>query len=416
MKFFLFLAFFNLFEKASVGTLPSKPALTVDKTIVYADSSFTRPSKETLKSGEVLEILEQSAVEHPDKDKKQQFFWFKVKSKNNKTGWVFGDRLAVLAKNDFLEVEIDKFLQKKISLGVDFEDATIWLGSIVGHDAEEFHEGFYGETYLIVSSPKGKNSFVRVGKESFQGEIQLLQLFFQDITNDGHAELIFELSSTDHTERFVSRNLEIHSFQTGGLTKIFDENLTLLGANRMPTPCLFKHIEIDDKTIRIEYLDFVSTSQYTLPYPHEIQSQTQEECVEFVTYSYAWSNRNHKIDLLYEESRTAPYVTPLNYGVSVRTTPAVSGEVVSILSEGDKLLVIKQFDKLSKNNAGTVQAEAYLYVRTPDKKYGYVAASKVTWLRMKHADVLGAYARNTPLMKLDWKYEGSFVRMLTKAK
>jgi hypothetical protein len=416
MKFFLFLVLSSFFEGTSVGILPSRPALTVDKSVVYADSSFSRPSKETLNGGELLEIIEQSKVEHPDKNKKQQFFWYKIKSKNNKTGWVFGDRLAVLQKNDLLELEFEKFQQQKQSFGTEYEDAVIWLSAVEGHDTEEYHEGFYSETYLVISSPKGKNTFIRVGKESFQGEIQLLQLFIQDITNDRYPELIFELSSTDHTDRFASRNLEIHSFQTGGLTKIFDENLTLLGADRMPTPCLFKHIEIDDKTIRIEYLDFVSPKEYSLPYPHEVESQTQEECVEYVTYTYAWSNRNHKIELLYDESRTAPYVTPLNYGVSVRTNPAVSGEVVSILSENDKLLVIKQFDKLSKNYAGTMQAEAYLYVRTPDKKYGYVAANKVNWVRLKHADILEAYARNTPLLKLDWKYDQSFVRIITKNK
>jgi hypothetical protein len=415
MIFFLFWAFFSSNEKAFVGILPSKPGLTVDKTVLYADSTLTRPTKETLKRGEILEILAQSAVEHPDLEKKQQFFWYKIKTKNNKTGWVFGDRFAVIQRIDALDAAIQKYQLQQLSLGTDFEGATIWFAAVEGHDTEEFHEGFYGETYLVVSSPKGKNTFVRIGKKSSQGEIKLLQLFFQDITNDMHPELIFEMSSSDHAERFESRNLEVHSLQNGLLSKIFDENLTLLGADLMPTPCLYKCAEIDEKTIRLEYLDFVSPKDYSLPYPHEIQSQTQEECVEAVTYTYAWSNRNHKIELLYEPSRTAPYVTPLNYGVSVRTTPAVSGDVVAILSENDKLLVIKQFDKLSKNYQGQMQAEAFLYVRTPDKKFGYVAASKVNWVRLQHAEILEAYAKNTPLLKTNWNYDFQFVRQLVKS-
>jgi hypothetical protein len=414
MKFFLFLAFINFFDKAFVGTLPLKPGLTVDKTVLYADSTLLKPTKEMLKSGELVEILAQSALEYPDKEKKQQFFWYKIKTKNNKTGWLFGDRLAILQRNDLLETSIEKFQKEQLSLGTDYDDATIWLAAIEGHDTEEYHKGFYSESYLIVSSPKGKNTFIRIGKKSTQGEINLLQLFFEDITNDNHPELIFEMSSNDHSERFESRTLEIYSLQNGGLSKIFEENMTLLGADLMPTPCLYKCAEIDEKTIRIEYLDFVSPQDYSLPYPHDIQSQTQEECLEAVTYTYAWSNRNHKIELLYEPSRIAPYVTPQNYGVSVRTTPAISGEVISLLSDGDKLLVIKQFDKLTKNSQGQLQAEAFLYVRTPDKKYGYVAASKVHWTRLRHAEILEAYARNTPILKTNWNYDFPFVRLLVK--
>jgi uncharacterized protein YgiM (DUF1202 family) len=414
MLLFLFLAFSTFLEGAFAGMLPSKQALTVDKTVIYADSSFTKPSKDLFKSGEILEILAQSEVEHPDLNKKQQFYWFKVQSKNNKTGWIFGDRLAIMQNNEQIELAAKKLHQQQKLLGADYNNVEIWVAAIEGHDTEEFHEGVYSETYLIVSNPKGRNHFIRIGKESFQGEINLKQLNFLDFTNDGYVEIIFEMASSDHSERFESRNLEIYSLQNGGLIQIFDENLTLLGADLMPTPCLYKCVEIDDKTIRIEYLDFVSSDKYSLSYPHDVQSQTQEECVEFVTYTYLWSNRNHKVELLYEPSRTAPNVTPLNYGVSVRSTPAVSGEVISILNEGDKLLVIKQFDKLSKDYRGELQAEAYLYVRTPDKKFGYVAASKVNWVRLKQAQILEAYAKNTPLLKMNWRYDFDFVRVIEK--
>ncbi len=396
--------------RAADAALPVSPALAVGTFYLFPDTSLSASTSEIVREGTLLEVLGRTAVEHLDKDQNQQFPWFFVKTPDGREGWVFGDGVAVLRPVEVLPENLRPFQRRPVSLGVGFEDAILWFAAIEGHDSKEYHHAFFGEYYIVATNASGRSTSLRHAGKSAQGETQLRQFFLHDLTGDGKPEIALETARREANEPTENRTLEVFSLQNLGLRRVFSENLTLTDANGLPAPALFKCVDLEPKTIRVEYVDYLPCARYSLNYPSNVGG-TQEQCIEFVTYTYSWNARANTFQILYEPTRTAPTAMPLNFGVSVRKNPALAGEVVGILTMEGRLTIIRQFDKISVEG-GTKKAEAYLYVRTPDGKFGYVAAGKVQWQRVRHAKILEAYGQKPPLVRQEWMFDFPFVRLL----
>ncbi len=416
-KFWLKIAAFCLPNwLVASALLPGSPAISVSRAYLFPDTSLSASTTEFVDEGTLLDILAQSATEQLDKDQNQLFHWFFVKTPDGRRGWLFGDGVARLQSAENLPENLRPLHRKSVALGRGFEDALLWFAALEGHDAKEYHLSFYGEYYLVATNAQGRCAFLRYATTSAAGETRLRQLFFKDFNADGHSDFALETSRRDlegnpDSYRDETRSLDIFSLQNSQFKRIFSEDLTLLDPDGLPAPSRFKCVDLEAKTIRVEYLEYLACDRAAQPTNAPPLSSAQEQCVQFVTYTYSWNVRAGAFQLLYEPTRVPPTVAPLNFGVSVRKIPALAGEVVGIFGTDDRLAVFRQFDKIVVEN-GQKKVEPYLLVRTPDGQFGFIAASKIQWLKTRHARLLEAYGQQPPLSRVGWSADLPFVRLL----
>lgn len=395
----------------AAATLPAAPAITVGTAYLFPDTSLSAATSEVVREGTLLEILHSTATESLDKDQNQQFRWHFARTADGRQGWLFGDGVALCRPADALPDGLRALHRQPVALGLGYENATLWFAAIEGHDSKEYHHVFFGEYYLVATNAAGRSVFLRYAGTSAQGETQLRQFFLQDLTGDGYAELTLETARREAGEDAENRALELFNLQNTAFQRVFSENLTLTDGSGLPAPALFKCVDLEMKTIRVEYVDYLPCGRAALPLGMEKSAEAgSEQCVEFVTYTYAWAPRSNAFQLLYQPTRAALAVVPLNFGVSIRAEPALAGEVVSLLTTSDRLAVVRQVDKITLER-GAKKAQSYLYVRAPDGKFGYVSAGKVQWQMTRHAPILEAYGQKTPLIRSQWRTDFPFVRL-----
>jgi len=132
-KWILFLACFGMFAPATQATdiiFKSRAATTLNSGTLYTDSTFSKPSSTYFKGGHLFEILGETTEEHTDDSENQKFKWFRVRSEDGQSGWIYGDGLAVIVPDDKVKGNLKDFHKKKYHFDNGFDQATLWVASI----------------------------------------------------------------------------------------------------------------------------------------------------------------------------------------------------------------------------------------------------------------------------------------------
>jgi len=371
-------------------SLPLRPGTALNKVILYPDSSFFAHSNTFYEEGTLFEVLQETHFEHEDEAQNQKFKWFQVKAPDDKIGWVYGDGLAVIVPAEDIVPALSSFHLRKFNFSDDLAATTIWVAGIEGKD--NFHEDdylnpLYKEYYLVLTSHLGKSYHIQFSGESAMGQSALREFMLKDLTADNIPELLLLKSNFDNERRFENRTLEIYAFQAGSITKVFEEQMGLMYANKAPSPALFKFIEIDQKTIRVAYVDYVACANYSMMLtPNELDKE-REKCIEYVTYSFVWQEARQTYQALYEESRTTVEGTLLPEKGFLRSEPTYLSEVVEKLAPKTTLKVVQHFEKIITQR-GEQKVVPYLYVQSPAGNYGYIHAKDVKLEVGEHATIL----------------------------
>ncbi len=401
----------SLLAKADTAAqiiLQKKSAISVSPVRLYADSTFSKTTEITFTEGELFEILGETVKEHLDNTQNQTFKWFKIKALNGKTGWIFGDNLAVVLNESSIDIRLKPWNKKEAHFDNGFEKALIWFGSVEGHD--EKNKGInpaYKEFYLIITNDKGKSVSLNLSNINESGKKTLESIYFQDVTNNKIDDIIIQTNTLPSDKNLAERDLEIYTFKAGGLSKIFEERLALNWEDDVPSPAFSKFIDIEGSEIRVAYVDYVPCEKYSLGLSTDVRSKTMERCLEYVTYSFVWDNGKKAFEPFYKESR-APVSGIVTKKVTLNKGPSVSSEKLAIIPVDDKVLIIKHFDAL-KSEKGVKKVENWLYVKHPSGVYGYMNADDLVFKNVEHAPVLKNYYSKTPLLKQDWKSDAPFV-------
>ncbi len=398
-------------DTASQIIMNRRAAVTVSPVRLFADSSYTQQTETTFTEGELFEVIGESTFEHFDNTQNQTFKWYKVKSATGLTGWIFGDNLAVVLPEYLVDAPLLPFYKKSAHFDNGFEKATVWVAGTNGHDVKDpkapKYNPTYKEFYLVVTNERGKCVVLNYANASETAKKDVQSLYFQDLTENKIDEIIMETSSLPVGRTVAERTLEVYSFQSGALSKIFEERLTLLWEKDVPSPALSKFVEIEGSTIRVAYLDFVECEKYTLGLPTDFRSKTQERCLEYVTYSFVWDRTTRQFRELYKPSRRTVQAVA-NQSFMLKKAPTLSSENTVLIQPEDRLQVIKHYENVKLENRKKV-VETWLYVKHPSGIFGYIPANQLTFKSTEHAAILKAYYEKSPLMKQDWHTANRFI-------
>jgi hypothetical protein len=412
--FILFFAHLIYVRAESVAQIimQKRAAVTVSPIRLYADSTYSKSTNTTFSEGELFEILGETKLEHFDNTQNQTFRWYKVKAMNGTVGWIFGDNLAVVMPERYVENNLKSFYKKEYNFDNGFEKAIVWVAATEGHDdkysGKTFLNPAYKEFYLVITNDKGKCSFLNYANVSETGKKDLQSVHFQDVTDDKIDEIVIETNSLPTGRSMDERTLEIYSFKGGTLAKIFDEELSLSWSDDVPTPAFSKFVEIEGSTIRTAYVDFKSCEAYSLKsVSFEKNVKTEERCMEYVTVSQVWDKKAKAFKPLYAESRS-PVVAYARDAALIKATPALSSATQGGMRPDDRLTVVKHFENITVEKNKT-KIETWLFVKHPSGIYGYVLANKLKFKNMEYADLLEQYYKNPPFEKKDWVSDMPFV-------
>ncbi len=412
-----FITFANLAKADSVSQiiLQKRAAVTVSSIRLYSDSSYAKSTDITFTEGEFFEVIGETVREHFDNSQNQTFKWYKVRSLSGEIGWIFGDNLAVVMPERFVDYTLKPFYKKEAHFDNGFEKSVVWVAAVDGHDdkhkASAFLNPSYKEFYLVVTNERGKCSILNYANVNESVKKELKSFYFQDVTDNNIAEIIIETSSNPTGKSLDEHVLEIYSFKAGTLSKIFEERLTLTWEDDLPSPAFSKFVEIEGSTIRIACVDYVACEKYGLGFPTDNRSKTQERCLEYATCSYMWDKINRVFKPLYKESRTVITAVP-KQSIALKKSPSLSSEVVSIIQPTDRIQIIKHFDDIVVEK-GVKKVRNWFYVKHPSGVLGYVAANEVVFKNSEYTTILKNYYEQTPLLKSDWKPETTFVKVIS---
>ena len=387
---------------------------SLNKINMYADSSYSNYTNVFFQQGELFEIIGETFYEHEDDSQNQKFKWFNIKSSDGKTGWIFGDGIAVILEDQKLQQSYQSFHKKKMTFSSGFEKAVTWIGEIKGHDnfhEKEYLNPIYEETYLIVTNDRGKSVFVNIAGKSEMGTTSIVNMRLLDLTNDGAPEIIMESNRFAAGDNMDVKSIVIQSVQAGTMVEILNEVMTLEYSEQIPSPAFSKYIEVVDETVRVAYVDYIPCSDYGAVNNVVATSKTMERCMEYVTYTYVWNERRSSFELIYPETRDYIVGGCKLPNVSVYKEPSMSSQRILEITPFTKLKVIKHFETIGKNS-GTKRITPFFLVRLTNGKEGFVKAAEIGIVNIEHADLLNRFYNNPPLSKTDWKAENSFLKIV----
>ncbi len=396
-----------------VGTLS---AIQIDQTsatalntvTLYGDSTFIQHSDYEYKEGAFFKIIGETYYEHPDADQKQKFKWYKVETSDKQIGWIFGDGLAVYVPFNDLDPVLQPYHRKKVSLGNGFDNAMTWVGAIHGRDnfhAQDYMNPLYNEYYLVVTNHRGNSVLMKCSGESVRGETFVQKVEARDITNDGFPEFIVQRRTANVGSVLDEREIEVFSMKAGILSSVFHEHMTLNYEPDVPSPALYKQIEIENQSIRISYVDYVLPNRYKQDHQLGHIYTRKERCMEYVTAYYTWDKRTKTFKNLYGESRMALQGGLWSGSFSIKEKPLFSSPTVDQIKEKEVVTIIKHYEEYAVEGGQKV-INNWFYVKTSNGKYGYVPAKKLGFIQIEHANLLNQYYLNPPIAKSEWKTDG----------
>jgi len=391
-----------------------KVGTSLNKVSLYADSSYTKYTNVFFEQGELFEILGETFFEHEDDSQNQKFKWYKIKSSVGKTGWIFGDGIAVIINDTEVNKAYQPFHKKKTNFSSGFEHSVTWIGQIMGHD--NFHEKdylnpIYEETYLIITNERGKSVFANIASQSEMGKTSVVNMQLLDLTNDEAPEIILESNRFAAGDNLHVKSFVIYSVKAGTMVEVFNEVMTLEYSAQIPSPAFSKFIEVIDGAVRVEYVDYISCDKYMAAKNVKMTNEAMERCLEYVTYTYIWNERSKSFKLMYPETRDYIVGGSKRPNVSVYKEPSNSSSTLMQITPFTKLKVIKHFETIDKYS-GSKKVVPYFLVRLTDGKEGYVKAADIGIVYIEHADLLNQFYNNPPRSKTDWKSDKSFLKIM----
>ncbi len=385
-------------------TIDQTSATALNQVRLYKDSSFVEPTRIFFKEGDVFNIIDESLLQHPDADQKQKFKWYKIKSSNGDIGWIFGDGLAVFVAQQELNHIFQPFHQKKVKLSSGFENATTWIASIQGRDNFHQHDymnPLYNEYYLVATNHRGRSVLMKCAGESARGETLIQRISCRDITGDGYEEFIIQRSTLNNGSHIEEKEVEIFSMKAGTLASIFLEHMSLAYEVNVPSPALYKFIEIENQSIRVSYIDYMPCQDYSQNCETDARFKKSERCMEYVTTYYNWDKRTKTFKNLYGSATMAIQGGVWKTGTALKKEPQNQSATISYLRKDQSLTIIKHYEKYVVEQ-GQKKIKNWFYVKDAEGIYGYIPAEKTGIASVEHADILNLYYSNPPLSKLTW--------------
>ncbi|MEM8906930.1 MAG: hypothetical protein AAGD05_03710, partial [Bacteroidota bacterium] len=372
---------------------------------------FTKPSDTFFKGGHLFEILGETVLEHADDAENQKFKWFHVRSSDGQQGWIYGDGLAVIVPDNEVKAKLQHLHKQRQVFNNGFEKAITWIASIKGRDnfhKQDYLNPPYEESYIVITNERGRSVHINVGGTNARGAYDLRQVELFDATGNQVSEVIIQTSSLPVGSTVENRNLEIYAFQGGTLSKVFEERMTLNYADDLPSPALFKHVEVAPKTIRVAYVHYPECKDLKIKLNPKVRSRKEERCLEYVTYTYLWDERNAQYKTLYEANHS-PVKGGLRFaGIYLQEKPSVAAKRIKLLQRTDELQILKHYEKFIRQGQ-TTKMVPYFFVRLKSGEQGYVLADKVGFINLEHGEVLGDYYHQPPINKADWKHATPFL-------
>lgn len=391
--------------------LQSRVATPLNGLSLFPDSTFEKQAKGRLQIGELLEVLDETVLEHEDASQNQKFKWFKVRSLKGKEGWVYGDGLAVIITPNKLHPKLKPIHQKRYQFDNGFEKSIAWIGGLEGRD--NFHEKDflnppYKEYYLVITNDRGNCVFVNHSSENARGKMTPRHILFHDTTGDGVSELLLQTSSFAAEGDFENRTFEIYSFQSGGFNRIFEERMSLALGSNQHSPALFKFVEVDEQIVRVAYVDYLSCEQYHQSIDFGDFQKSKEYCMEYVTYTYSWNERTKQYRMIYKESYTAPVLGARRDNLVIKSEPSIMGKPIATINRSDRMELIKQHNRTTLKN-GVKKSAPFFYVKLKDGRSGFVEASQIGFIDIEHAQILNDYYQSKEDEIKKWKSTRHFL-------
>ena len=394
----------------------NRAATAISKVTLYPDSSFLKHSNIAYPPGTLFEVLGQSVEEHEDNLQNQKFRWFEVKTIDGKTGWIFGDGLAVILSEKDIAPLLLPFHKKKQSFNNGFEQSMLWIAGLQGKDnfhQQDYLNPIYKELYIVITNHLNRSVHINYASESARGEVKVESIDFKDITDNNIAEVIIQQNLYAPNLPIIERTLSIYGFQAGTLVKTLEERLSLKSDIHRPSPALYKFVEINKQSIRVAYMDYMNCKKYQQAHVYSSLPSAQEYCLEYVTYTYFWSEKTKKYDLLYGESRIAPMGKIKKTVAFLLQQPFANAPTLDALPQNTPFTLIKECSTLTIENQQQ-QKKHYFFILLDSGKTGFIPADAISFGNIEHAALLEAFYTHPPKSLLHWQKDTPFVRFMDK--
>ena len=408
---FIVWSWISVTGNASDIIMENKAGTTLNPVQLFKDSTYEYPTGKSFLAGHLFEVIGETKKEYEDDSQNQKFKWYQVKTPSGETGWIYGDGLAVIVKEQTVPPHLKHFHKQKFSFDNGFENATVWVAAINGRDnfhKQDYLNPPYSEKYLVITNHNNRSVHINIGGINARGSYEVGSATLTDATGDGISDFVLQINSKVIGKATENRKLIIHSFQAGNLKKIFEESLNLTYGKDLPSPSLYKHVEISDKIIRVAYPDFIDCENYQQPYETQNINSELEQCLEYVTYTLQWNEGLDLYQPIYETSRTPIFAKIKYVGLTLLEKPNIESRRYKQLDPNSNLIVIKHYERIATTGSQKHQM-TYFLVQAPTGEQGYILADKLNFQETEHADLLEKYYLNPPNKKTNWNSAKSFV-------
>ena len=360
-------------------------AVAVNKFILFPDSTFYKQSNITIAEGETFEVINETKLLHEDDAQLQEFKWYQVKLKSGKTGWAFGNNIAIFDTQMNNEEKISTETEAKLSYN--FHNAKLWKASIRGRDSKSATKKGYVEKYLVFTNGFKQSRFIQIGREQVEGKSWAENVQMADLNSDGFEEVIIELKSQGTMSESINQYLEIFTMKHDAMQSIYSEKINLGRRSKNISPVNQKFFDVEEGSIRVAYIDYFDCSD-----------SFGGSCMEYVTYSYAWDKSKQAFETLYEPSRTSPVVKPKSNNLYLYPGPGLYQKVGTVGTR-ETLKVLGQEVKHYKVGS-LVEKKIFFYVETAWGKKGFIESHNVEFIENDYSDALNSYYQH-PSMNTD---------------
>lgn len=403
---FAILLFNSLF--ANSQEINSNSAVALNAFTLHSEASFTTHSNEVVKEKNLLTILEKSESLALNNYQNQEFHWYKIKTQDGREGYVFGDNIAILVDRSMKDLYSEHHLSKK-NLASNYPSATTWIAELSGFDAPEYGGEAYKELYMVFTNNFNRCEYIKLENIRSDGENKTEFLEFKDITGDGYEDVIRQTNSKSKEKDFNTKYLEIFSFQKGEMISVLEERISIETYPSKTAPRLSKYFDIEDKFLRVSYLDFVDCESYCCKQGLKNTDANPKSCMEQVTYSYNWNQSSGQFEIFYDKSKVPPHVMPTKPVIDIYPAPGLNQSVGKV-QKGQKVKVFQQIEKYYKYS-GTTSIEIYFLIETQGGKKGYIKAKEVEFVEIDHAAILNEYYQQPPFYSSNWAPKVLFVNL-----
>lgn len=385
--------------------LNKRPCIALSNVRFYGDSSFLRPTEIMFEKGTVFQVIGETYAEHDDNAQEQTFKWYQLKTAKGLTGWIQGDAVAVLAAENRIDTILRFLHRKEMAFSSGFEKAICWIATVEGHDKvydKQYLNPPYRETYIVISNDQLRSVYIHCGRISPTGRTVVRSLLLQDVTGENVPDFTLILGDMLADGSFENRELEIYAFQAGGLSRVFNERITLTYSNVERSPAIYKMIDIHEGMIRVAYADYAPCKAAS-----DSVENNNERCLSYVTYTQIWDRRKGSFRTMYPESRV-PLSGHSRQYLSLQELPLPVSRSVGYVTPEQVLLLHKhaEFHTVEKGIAKTYY---FLQVQVRNGSTGYLPANAVDIVDMENAGVLKGFYSKAPLSKNEWMYKADFV-------